>query len=56
MQRDTYIELDYLTKGNYYIFIDMDIDPNTFINHPDMYVNSYGKGQVQFTNDTNLYK
>jgi hypothetical protein len=42
MQRDTYIELQNIPRGSYYIFVDMDIDTNTFINQPEIYINSYG--------------
>lgn len=56
MQRDTYIELENLKKGSYYIYIDMDIDPNTFISQPEIYVNSYGQANVTFNIETELYK
>jgi hypothetical protein len=55
-QRDTYIELEKLDKGSYYIYVDMDIDPNTFINQPEMYINSYGHGNAVFTIETEFYK
>ena len=34
----------------------MDIDPNTFIKQPEMYINSYGHGIASFTVETELYK
>jgi len=34
----------------------MDIDPNTFINQPEMYINSYGHGNAVFTIETEFYK
>jgi hypothetical protein len=34
----------------------MDIDPNTYINQPEIYLNSYGNGSATFTVETELYK
>ena len=51
-ERDNYIEFDNLEKGSYYILLDVDINPKTFLDNPPMYVNNYGPGKTIFQIET----
>ena len=50
-ERDSYIEIEDLQVGNYYIFIDFDINQQSYVDKPPIFVNSYGPGLTVFFND-----
>ena len=50
-ERDSYFQIEDLQAGNYYIFIDYDINQQSYLEEPPIFVNSYGPGLSVFFND-----
>jgi len=51
-ERDTYLKLESLEKGTYYVLVHPELDESSYVDQPEFYINAYGPSNVTFSDET----